>query len=280
MACNIHRAGNDSQFNTTAPTFKIIPENPRPWDDDLCVDIQEYSTDLDGDEVGYEVQWYRSQDGGLTFVYKKELSGLTPFCTCISSSFFASGDIWKAVVIPFEEASVDKDLQDKDSTRVEGEITWDQVVVSEDNVRPVVLITSPGAEDIIAVGDVTISWQSYDENDDPIFVDLFYATRKSKAILQPIENDLPGPGSLMWIPPGKASCDLSGNGSIDFQDLCLLANDWLSDSAGIEYYIFARGEDTNYAIGEVFSVGKVIVPQEMPSTPSGLIELLKQWRSK
>ena len=61
----------------TAPLVKIVPANPQPTDG-LGVEIEEYSFDADGDAISYEIRWYRSSDGGNTFVYRVEVSGEEP----------------------------------------------------------------------------------------------------------------------------------------------------------------------------------------------------------
>jgi hypothetical protein len=268
------------------PVFKIVPENPRLGR--VCVDIQQYSVDPDEDEVGYEIRWYRSQDSGATFVYKQEISWIAPLGTCFPSAFLADGDIWRAEVIPFE-VEEEKTAEDEGAAkrveslvaRGDGEITWDQVVVSEGTFRPEVRVTLPGDADILAWGPTEIAWQSEDANGDPVTVYLFYAAQKSKGSLAAIAGNLPETGSLLWQPPNeKPALDLSGDGELGFEDLWLLSARWLYEpETGAEYYIFARGIDSAGAEGEAFSVGRVVGPGELPGTPAGLVALMHNWRN-
>jgi len=84
----------------TEPFVEIRPRVPTPGQD-LIVNVLRYSTDEDGDSIGYDFAWYQSKDGGQTFVRKAELDGSSQ----VSNLYIDPQDIWEVVYTPFERPS-------------------------------------------------------------------------------------------------------------------------------------------------------------------------------
>jgi hypothetical protein len=248
----------------TAPVVDIIPDHPVATDG-LTAFVTQFSTDADGDGIGYAIRWYRSQDGGQTFDLIPILTWLT-----VPPGYLAEGDIWRVEILPFEIADPD----------VEGEIGWDQVYVGV-NSRPTVTVTRPGPENAIAMPLVTIAWEADDIDGDAVTVDLFYDTDDIEGGALPIVMDQPESGFMTWEPPGAgeamASVDLSGDGLVDAEDLFILASRWYDLTEAARYRIFARAWDEKGAIGEAFSPGEIIVPAGLPTNVQGLLQLLREW---
>ena len=268
----------------TSREVQIIPENPRPWDG-LSADIVAYSIDSDYPEdpatVGYEIRWYRSQDGGETFVFKVEFSGVAPVGTSIPSSALQDGDIWRVVAIPFERDS----LQGKAGMailRVDGEPGWDQVYIGA-NGSPEVTIETP-TDTTIADPDVTIAWTAEDPDDDAVTVDLYYESDMIPGGLIEIGLGLPASGSMVRTAPVPAKAnmtlDLSGNDLVDAVDLFMFSARWLDEPKGVRYRIFARAWDEHGAISDTYSAGVVIVPTELPAMEESLLDILGAWRAR
>ena len=254
----------------TAPLIMISPGTPGPMES-LSAVIVELSTDADGDEVRYEIRWYRSQDGGQTFVYQPDLSGIAPSGNWIPPGYLIEGDLWRVEVIPFETESP----EDK------GEIGWDQVYVG-DNQRPVVVIDRPESSGILTCASTVVSWHSLDPDGDPVLVDLYYDTDGIEGGSTLIAEGLPEEGTMIWEPPvapgAGLSFDLSGDGYLSAEDLFLLAGRWQADVEGTRYWIFGRAWDSKGAIGEAFSPGAIMVPEEMPGIYEVFLDLLREWR--
>lgn len=88
----------------SAPEVKIVPENPEPWDGLGC-EFLRYSVDPDGDPIGYEINWYRSRDGGETWVHRIEVSGILPQGVWVPPAFLREGDLWRVEAIAFERVA-------------------------------------------------------------------------------------------------------------------------------------------------------------------------------
>lgn len=262
----------------SAPVVQIMPQNPSPWDG-LAADFVIYSRDLDpGEDIdGYEIRWYRSQDGGLTFVYKPEVSGIAPQGSWVPPAFLAEGDIWRVEATPFQEV---QGTLAQSLNRIEGETGWDQVYVGENNL-PQVSVDIVGASEVFALPDCTIVWRSEDLDGDAESVDLFYSEDQTRVKLLPIASGLDPCGQMVWRPPlledQAGTADLSRDGKIQSDDLFLLSERWRMPVRGVKYYIFARVWDSKMAKSECCSEKKVVVQESFPCECNGLFRLLRQW---
>jgi len=258
----------------TAPVVEIRPPEPVPGED-LGINILAYSTDPDGDEVLYRIDWYESEDGGETWVRKVELMNLA----FISGIYLQEGDLWRVEVTPYEVAAA---KTDSIAAMEEGEPGWDQVYVGY-NSDPVVTVTFADEGDTVAMPNARILWSAVDPDGDPVTVDLYYDSDGVEGGSVLIASGLAAAGSIDWEAPaaakGMPGLDLSGDGSIGPDDLFLFSKRWRADPPGLGYRIFARAYDSNGAMGEAFSEGSVIVPEEMPCDASSLVDLRSRWRT-
>src|SRR5690606_1068395 len=74
----------------TQPIVKLIPVTPDPNEDLVC-DVRVYSFDADGDRIAYNFRWFKSEDGGATFIEKLELEGSPQ----VSRNFINEGEVWE-----------------------------------------------------------------------------------------------------------------------------------------------------------------------------------------
>ncbi len=265
----------------TAPVVKIVPDNPQPWDG-LGAEFVQYSIDPDGDPISYEIRWYRSTDGGNTFVYRIEVSGVVPQGAWVPPAFLHDGDIWRVEAIPFEVATSKASVgADAAETRVDGQVGWDQAYVGE-NYRPVVVIEDPGASGSWANPSVRLSWRSSDADGDALRVDLYYDPDDYPGGEILIQAGLAGTGSLDWTPPRSfvpiAPADLNGDGILGTADVFQLALHWgVPLRGGMSYHIFARVWDSKNAVSTDTSRGSVLVAPSIPGDVNGLLDMLDRW---
>jgi hypothetical protein len=256
----------------TAPVVEIRPPEPIPGED-LGINILTYSTDPDGDEVLYRIDWYESVDGGETWLHKIELTG----SAFISGIYLQEGDLWRAEVTPYEVVPAKADSA---VAVEEGEPGWDQVYVGH-NSDPVVTVTFAEEGNITAMPDARIFWSALDPDGDPVSVDLFWDADGLEGGSVLIAEGLDASGTIDWEVPvtgkGTPGMDLSGNGAIGPEDFFLLANRWNADPAGPKYRIFARAYDSNGAMGKAFSEGCVIAPESLPCNPDAVLRLRAEW---
>ncbi|MBE7559017.1 hypothetical protein HS125_08735 [bacterium] len=265
----------------TAPIVTIVPVNPQPWDG-LGAEFVEYSIDPDGDPISYEIRWYRSQDGGQTFVYRIEVSGVVPEGSWVPPAFLREGDIWRVEAIPFELASA-KASGGVAAARIDGDKGWDQAYVGA-NYRPTVVVQAPGPGNLWATPSVRIGWRAGDPDGGPLRVDLYYDADAYPGGEVLLQSGLPGTGVLEWTPPrghvGVPSLDLTADGRLLFDDLFQLALAWgVPLRGGAAYRIFARVWDDKNAVGTDYSDGLVIVSEKIPPDGGGLLELIENWRT-
>jgi len=284
--CNVEYTNDFDSYDTdtdsvkihnsppSAPVVEILPKNPSPGQD-LGAEIVVYSVDPDGDQVDYRFDWYKSLDGGETWIHKIEFTDI-PF---VSHIYLFQGELWRVEVTPFE-------VPDGNSLTLagqDGESGWDLVYVG-DNERPVVTIDLPGSLDVVADPSIDIAWHAEDANGDDLTVDLYYDADgvKGGAIL--IAEGLSASGSIKWTPPVSKTVgdniDLTGDGRISHRDVFALAGLWEKNSAVGGYRIFARAWDDKGAMGESFSDGCVIVEGDLPAGRSRLIGILEQWPAR
>jgi hypothetical protein len=113
----------------SAPVFRFLPEQPTP-DTGLAAWIVEESTDADGDEVVYLIEWFESQGGGA-WHRRPELSGSPPPYYDqgepeVSHLYTQAGERWKVTITPLEVPSV-KPITALRSSREKGvEQDWPQ----------------------------------------------------------------------------------------------------------------------------------------------------------
>lgn len=98
----------------TAPTIRILPDNPLPTDG-MAVFITQFSTDADGDFIVYLFEWFRLDSSG-EWQRRPEVSGnLSPFFPGEPeiSGLYTAGETWKVEVTPLEARSLAKRLAAK-----------------------------------------------------------------------------------------------------------------------------------------------------------------------
>ncbi len=266
----------------SAPVVHIVPDDPQPWDG-LGVEFLSYSVDPDGDPIGYRINWYRSQDGGQTFVLRLEVSGIAPAGNWIPPAFLHDGDIWRVEAAPFQKmagANADGGATSAETQGPEGESGWDQVYVGT-NGHPTVQLTEPQGSEAPALGRVRITWRAEDPDGDPVIVRLWYQTVDGPPGERLLATDLPASGSLSWTPPGMpantSSPDANADGVIDFVDALRLARSWGEPTMGARFRIVARVFDTHGAMQRVESDAIVVAPDAYPSDVVGLFGLIDRW---
>jgi len=265
-------SGYASVINSTptAPLVHIYPESPDEFSS-LSAVVTGFSVDYDGDEIEYEVRWYRSTDMGETFEYLPFLSVPPYGGLFIPPGYALEGEVWRVEVVPFEVGGF----------WAEGEHGWDQVYIGEDS-RPVVEILKPSV-DTFALPSVDIVWNATDADGDPVTVDIFYDTDRVEGGALPIVLGQPETGFISWIPPTENetsfSPDLDGSGTVSAEDLFILASRWYRATETERHVIFARAWAKG-TTGEAFSDGDVTVPVQFPTGREGLLELLRQWHGE
>ncbi len=93
----------------SAPVFRFLLEQPTP-DTGLAAWIVEESTDADGDDVVYLIEWFESQGGGV-WHRRPELSGSPPPYYDqgepeVSSLYTQAAERWKVTITPLEVPAV------------------------------------------------------------------------------------------------------------------------------------------------------------------------------
>lgn len=163
----------------TPPSQPIVEIRPKPVTagQSLIVDVQEYSTDPDGDVVAYDFNWYKSRDGGKAWIHKIELDGSPQ----VVGEFIQDGDLWEVRYIPYEKNSVGKPAAQAQKTsapgkplaaaRIEGQYGWDRVYVGGNDAPKMSLATplaqlQPGGPLLI------VGWDFSDAAGDGCTVDL------------------------------------------------------------------------------------------------------------
>ncbi len=268
----------------STPEVHIVPDDPQPWDG-LGVEFLNYSVDPDGDAIGYEINWYRSQNGGVSFIYRIELSGILPQGNWVPPAFLKEGDIWRVEAVPFEIVSALKGAggsAEAVGEGLNGTPSWDQVYIGE-NTHPTVEILEPAGGDVMALRGVRVAWRASDPDGDPVTVGLWYRDRQGSGAEHVLALDLPANGSLLWTPPtGRTtplSPDFNMDGRTDFLDALRLGCNWALPAAGPRYRIIARAFDSHLAVERVQGQASVVAPEEYPMESTGLLEMFDGWHA-
>ena len=83
----------------TAPVVSISPQEPEPGGDDLVCVFEADSTDTDGDELSYTLQWQvEDEDGVLSSVASSALSSGDHENDTVNGEGTESGDTWTCSV--------------------------------------------------------------------------------------------------------------------------------------------------------------------------------------
>ncbi|MBM3334527.1 hypothetical protein FJY63_07685 [Candidatus Sumerlaeota bacterium] len=196
----------------TRPIVEIRPRVPNPGSD-LILYILEYSTDPDGDSVGYDFEWFMSRDNGKTWLHKAELDGSPQ----VSNLFIGERELWQVHCIPYEKTSaappgsakVDGKLLGPDPLkwelqapallRVEGQYGWDQVYVGQNNPPQMQFTELTGVRELSGKVRLTIQWTWSDADSDACTVQLYWTDRGGHG-LNAISGMVPA-GSLAYVMP-------------------------------------------------------------------------------
>ena len=182
----------------TIPFVEIRPRAPEPGRS-LIVYVNVYSTDPDGDEVGYDFHWFLSRDGGTTWIEKAELNGSSQ----VDGLYIANGELWRVECVPYELASVDKSNK---ATRVEGLAGWDLVRVGKDNSPPILDVAQPLSFPLEG-GRVHVraAWSASDPDGGPVKVDVYLTDQGARGLI-PVAHAVEGHDGLyefdIALPPG------------------------------------------------------------------------------
>ena len=157
----------------TSPSQPIVEIKPKPIQagHDMIVDILVYSTDPDGDTVAYDFKWFKSTDGGKTWIPKIELDGLPQ----VSGSYINEGELWEVHYVPYEKVFA-KPSTGKPLGRIEGQYGWDRVYIGTDN-PPKLTLEAPLLQRQNAGTLLSIGWDFSDADKDFCTVDLYWMTQ-------------------------------------------------------------------------------------------------------
>ncbi len=211
-----------SIFNSppTQPIVQVVPQ-PADADEDLIVDVLVYSSDPDGDPIKYDFKWYKSTDGGETWIHKVELDGSPQ----VSRNFINDGELWDVFYTPYEVGSAQGMLRAlpaeytaasrpasvpvaRASARAEGEAltAWDRSFVGQ-NAPPVFRFDAIQTRWTTEGLQLDANWTSTDGDGEETRVNLSW-TDLEYSDLVPVGQALPGaPGhqsALVHPTPGKA----------------------------------------------------------------------------
>jgi hypothetical protein len=162
----------------TQPVVEIRPRVPSPTSD-LIVYILEYSVDPDGDVIGYDFQWFMSNNNGQTWIHKAELDGSPQ----VNHLYIAEGELWNVHYVPYEKASPAPTPAGADGKglpvplRVEGPYGWDQVYVGRNSLPQMQFTRLAGMRDRAGNVRLTIEWSWQDADRDACTVQLYWTDR-------------------------------------------------------------------------------------------------------
>lgn len=113
----------------SAPVFRFLPEHPTP-DTGLAAWIVEESTDADGDDVVYLIEWFESQGGG-DWHRRAELSGSPPPYYDqgepeVSSLYTQAAERWRVTITPLEVPAVKPTTALRSSSEKSVDQDWPQ----------------------------------------------------------------------------------------------------------------------------------------------------------
>ncbi|MBI1293274.1 hypothetical protein GC173_18875 [bacterium] len=177
-------------IQNTPPSEPFVEIRPRvpTVGQDLIVNVLTYSTDDDGDRIGYDFAWYQSKDGGETFIRKVELDGLPQ----VSNLYIDEGDIWEVVYTPFERDS----KTGKSTKSILGVAARDRVYIGT-NQLPVITATRPTLTDD---GHLVGTFTATDPDNDLVRVVISWSDRLTSGIEE-----------LAVLSPGATSYDVTGS---------------------------------------------------------------------
>ena len=144
----------------TQPIVQIVPRAPTP-DDDLGVTSPFFSSDPDGDEIDFELRWFKSSDNGQTWIHQVLLNDSPD----VTHALTADWELWQVRLITFEKSSGEP--------RVEAAAGVDQVMVGFTRPPDFQFQSIRGFP---VAGDVKleVSWSFGDRDGNTASVDLFW----------------------------------------------------------------------------------------------------------
>ena len=152
----------------TQPRVEILPKTPSA-DSDLTVRDLVPSMDPDGDALAYDYAWYKSTDGGRTWIRQTGLNGAPQ----VGHSALNEGDLWRVHATPYETGFILASAE----PRVEGLYAWDQVYIGQ-NQLPTLVLDPPHGAPLGGKFKLHVSWRAEDGDGDPCRVDLYWTDLK------------------------------------------------------------------------------------------------------
>lgn len=174
----------------TQPVVELLPD-PYEEDKDLVVDVMIYSTDPDGDAIGYDFRWFKSTDGGASWIHKAELDA----SSLVSEIYIHTNDLWRVEYIPYEKTLAQQRLKGRSApelkyTRVEGQAALDQLFTGSNNPPALAFGSLKGWVEN-GVDAIKATWTASDADEDAMTVGLFWTDKETSGFV-PLASGLPG----------------------------------------------------------------------------------------
>ena len=156
------------------PLVEILPKPAKPGQD-LIMNALVYSEDPDGDPIAYDYAWFKSTDGGKTWIHKIELDNL-PF---LLGLYAKKGELWEVHCTPYEDY-----YRTQDQTK--GAYGWDRVYIGDDNPPSLTLATPSARREVTGGVRLSLKWQFTGAA--PCTVDLDWTDMKSSGLVSLAQN--------------------------------------------------------------------------------------------
>ena len=178
----------------TPPTQPLVEIRPKPAraGEALIVDVQTYSTDADGDTIAYDFNWFKSSDGGTSWIHKVELDGSPQ----VSGPYILDGEIWEVHYIPYEKTLAAKQGNARPGSptaaaaRVEGRFAWDRAYIGANNPPKLALDTPVARRQASGKMVLSLGWTFSDADGDYCTIDLDWTDLKASGY-QAVARGLP-----------------------------------------------------------------------------------------
>ena len=146
----------------TMPFVQILPLVPTPGSD-LAVEVLNYSTDADGDQVRYDFTWFRSRNNG-PWVRRAELDGQP----VVNRLYIQENDRWRLEYTPY-----DGERKDETKALEFGLPGWDEVFVGN-NRLPLLQVNAPVTTWSTQGVGVSVNFTASDPDNEPAEVEVYW----------------------------------------------------------------------------------------------------------